>query len=489
MQTQALVRLLGSWSGGKGPLQQKLSRGLMQAIRHGVLNPGVRLPSERALAEALRVSRTTVVAAYDALREGGWLESRSGSGTWVCARSSVIAAARGAAHAAVLASSPLLGLLAHQDGDDLIDFALGTPLPLPDLPAELFSLPADEYSALVRDRLYHPLGLAALRQAIATEYAHCGLRTAPEQVLVTNGAQQAIALCAAWCLQRGDTVLVEDPTYFGALDAFRAAGARLATLRVEANGVPPSAIRDRIAATAARLVYLTPTFQNPTGVVMPAAARKEAVRIVTEFGVPAIDDRTMADLILDGSPPPPLAAHAPDALVLTIGSLSKLIGPGLRVGWVRAPEPVIERLARLKSAMDLGSPLLTQAIAVRLLGAMSQARKLRQQQLKPRRDLAAAWLREHLPEFQFRVPAGGLFLWVKLPAGDGRELAQVALRHGVVILPGPTMSAVEEHASFLRVPFLAEPETLRTGLSRLAAAWRDYQSTGRPERHQKVAII
>ena len=130
METRELIPYLGAWPAGPGPLQQKLARGLVDAIRKGAVHPGIRLPSERSLAQALSISRTTVVAAYDALREGGWLESRAGSGTWVCESSPAVAAARGAAHAGALAASPLLGLLAHCDDNDILDFAMGSPLPL-----------------------------------------------------------------------------------------------------------------------------------------------------------------------------------------------------------------------------------------------------------------------------------------------------------------------------------------------------------------------
>ena len=480
MKVQALVGHLGSWSLGRGSLQQKLARALTHTVRNGYLLPGNRLPSERMLAQALRLSRTTVVAAYDALREIGWFESRSGSGTWVCARSSGVAAARSSARAAALSESPLLNLLGPEEGEDRLDFALGIPLPLDELPLERFTLPPGEYEAVIRDRHYYPLGLPALRQAVARMYSQDRFETKEEQILITNGAQAAISLCAALHVQRGDAVLVEDPTYFGALDAFRTAGARLTTLPVEADGVPPAVIRDRIQRTAARLVYLTPTFQNPTGSVMPAGARKEVGRIAGDSGVPLIDDCTLADLALEGAAPPPLAAFAPEAPILTIGCLSKLVCPGLRVGWVRAPAWMIERLARLKSSLDLASPLLTQAIAVRLVQDIASARRLRSLQLKPRRDLLAGLLRRHLPEWEFQVPSGGLFFWVKLPRGDARELAQVALRHGVIILPGPHASAAGKYEGFLRIPFLAEPENLRTGVKRLGLAWKDYSSAAPP---------
>ncbi|MBV9507146.1 MAG: PLP-dependent aminotransferase family protein, partial [Acidobacteriia bacterium] len=449
MKTEVLVGHLGAWSAGKGSLQQKLARALIQIVREGALNPGSRLPSERELARALTISRTTVVAAYDTLRDGGWVESRTGSGTRV-SKSSVVNAARGAAQAGALAASPLLGLLSSNQDEDLIDFVLGAPLPLAGLSTDRFTPAPEEYAALINDTRYYALGLPALRQGIASYYSQAGLATRPEQILVTNGAQQGISLCAGLYLQRGDSALLEDPTYFGALDAFRAAGARLAGLAVESDGISPATLRQRIVATSPRLIYLTPTFQNPTGALMPRLARKEVARITAELGVPVIDDCTFFDLALEGSPPPPIAAFAPDAPVITIGSVSKLIWPGLRIGWVRAPEPIVEKLARLKSAMDLGSPLLTQAVAARLLSEVESIRDLRRQQLKPRRDLLASLLRNRLPNWKFRMAAGGLFLWVKLPAGDARQLAQTALRHGVVILPGPLMSPGERFAGFVR---------------------------------------
>jgi DNA-binding transcriptional MocR family regulator len=489
MNAAAVARQLGLWSNGKGSLQQKLARALMEVIRHGEIAPGVRLPSERALAAALTISRTTVVAAYDALRELGWLESRAGSGTWVCVRSAAVAAARHSAHDSVLAASPLLGLLDQRGDNDIVELALGTPFPLPEMPAERFVLPATEHAAMLQDRGYYPFGLPPLRAAIAAEFGKVGLPTRRDQVLVTNGAQHALMLCAMLCLQRGDTALLEDPAYFGAIDACRAVGARLATVPVGPGGAAPSAIRGRIAATGARLVYLTTTFQNPTGGVMPLAARKDMARVVADFGVTVVDDRTMADLVLEGTPPPPLAAFSGEQPVLTIGSLSKLLWPGLRVGWIRGPEPLIQRLARLKSAMDLGSPITTQAVAVKLFERLDEVRVLRRQQLKPRRDFLVERLRDRLSEWTFRVPSGGLFLWVKLPAGDAREFAQFAARHGVVVLPGSTLSADESHTAYLRLPFLADVDTLARGVDRLARAWRLWQAVPRPARSTAVAVI
>jgi DNA-binding transcriptional MocR family regulator len=488
MEAKGLVQVLGLWSGGRGRLQRKLTEALMQAVRQGGLAPGVRLPSERELAKALRISRTTVVAAYDALRDAGWFESRHGSGTWVRTGSSAVAMARNAAQTAALSASPVLALLMDREADDVVDFGLGSPMPLRELDADRFVLPRDEYDALIHERFHFPLGLPILRQTIADRYSAEGLPTRADQVLVTNGAQHAVALSAALCLQRGDAALVEDPTYFGAIDAFQTAGARLSTLPVKAGGIVPSTLRDRLAATAARLVYLTPSCQNPTGAVMGTTARKEIARIAIDTGTPIVDDRTMADLVLEGSPPPPLAVHAPDGPILTIGSLSKLIGPSLRIGWIRAPESFVQRLARIKTAMDLGSPLIAQAVAARLVRATDEARRLRQRQLRPRCDKLASLLHARLPDWKFSKPEGGLFLWITLPDGDAREFAQVALRHGVVVVPGPVLSAEGQHARCIRLTFLSDPETLAEGAARLATAWRQYRSVKTRPRDSAVMV-
>lgn len=482
MELQPFVTTLGSWSTGKGPLNRKLGRAIERAIASGVVSPGVRLPAERALAKALAVSRATVVNAYASLSDDGWLESRRGSGTYVRRE----ARPRTTLTPRAPAASPLFGLMTHDR--DLIDLGLGTPYAM-GLRRELFTLTREQESALLLDRMYYPLGLAVLRQAIARRLTAIGLKTSEEQVLVTCGAQQAISLIASVYLQRGDAVLIEDPTYFGAIEAFRATGARVTSVPVGPEGVAPAVLKDRIAATAPRLIYLTPTYQNPTGAVMPSAARRAISKLSKEFGVPVIDDASLSDIVLEGSPPAPIAAYGDHEGILTAGSISKLIWPGVRVGWIRASAaPVIEQLARIKTATDLGSPLQTQAIGAQLVAAMSEAQRLRREQLRPRRKLLARLLKQHLPQWQFRIPEGGFFLWARLPNGDSRELAQVALRHGVLILPGSTMSASGLYTRYVRLPFLADPEALRDGIARLAGAWREYEGAPSASRPQMSAI-
>lgn len=345
---------------------------------------------------------------------------------------------------------------------------------LPELPASAFALSQAELTVLLKERGYTALGLPALRRAIANYYNEAGLPTTENQILVTTGAQQAISLVAACYLQRGDNVILENPTYFGAIDALRAAGARLLGLRVKQHGIRPELLRAQVEASLPRLIYLQPTFQNPTGTVLPIFQRREIVRLAAEFNLPIVEDNTLADLALTQNTPAPLATYAQAANIITIGSMSKLFWAGLRVGWIRAPQSVIGRLGRVKVVNDLGSSIINQAIAAHLIPETNQIKTLRRTELGVKLELLEGLLASCLPDWKWVRPPGGIFLWVKLPLGEASAFAQVALRYGVVIVPGTTMSLDDSHSDYLRLPFSLEAATLTEGIKRLAAAWEAY---------------
>jgi DNA-binding transcriptional MocR family regulator len=476
MNAAMLALQIGNWTERRGPLHDRLATALEDAIRLGALPPQMRLPAERVLADALALSRTTVVTAYNRLRADGWLESRSGSGTWVCAGRAALVQRE--AQAAALDRSPLINLLSIDD-KETVDMAVGTPMPLSELPSELYTVSPELQQSFLAERTYMPLGYPPLREAVARLYRRQGIATDANQILVTSGAQQAIALVTALLVQRGDTVIVETPTYFGALDAFRLAGARTVGVPLEHLHVDPTVLRDRLIAHGPRLVHVTPTHQNPTGAVMPASGRRAIAQLAREFGIVVVEDGTLADTTIDGPPPPPpLAVHAPDEAVLTIGSMSKLYWAGLRVGWLRGPVAIIRQLARIKSAWDLGSALAPQAVSAQLLAAIDEAKRLRARQLQRRRDLLVSLLADRMPEWQFEKPRGGLFLWVRLPGVDARVFAQCAARLHVAISPGPLFSVDDAHVEFLRVPFLLDEPQLHLATERLAAAWRECRRLG-----------
>jgi DNA-binding transcriptional MocR family regulator len=210
---------------------------------------------------------------------------------------------------------------------------------------------------------------------------------------------------------------------------------------------------------------------------------------VAESGITLVEDGTLADLTDDVQAPPPIATYAREAPVLTVGSLSKLFWAGLRVGWVRGPAAMVRRLARVKSASDLGSPVLTQAIAVQLMALADKARAIRRRQLQARRALLATLLREQLPEWGFEMPDGGLFLWVRLPGVDARHFAQAAARHRVAVTPGSLFSVDESHPEFLRLPFLLDEPELRMGIDRLATAWEEYRAGRTAHRVEALTVV
>jgi DNA-binding transcriptional MocR family regulator len=202
--------------------------------------------------------------------------------------------------------------------------------------------------------------------------------------------------------------------------------------------------------------------------------RRQLVKMAQQVNIPLIEDLTLANNVLEGEPPPPLATYAQDGGVITIGSLSKLFWAGLRVGWIRGSAPLIERLTRLKALTDLGSSMVSQLIAIRLMAHVEFVKQLRRKELTPRRDLLLEILARRVPSWSWRCPKGGLFVWAHLPEGDARELAQEALHRGVIVTPGTTFSVDGTHTAWLRLPFLLPSDRLELGVERLIEAWERY---------------
>ena len=306
---------------------------------------------------------------------------------------------------------------------------------------------------------------------------------------MTSGAQQAIALIANLLIEAGDPVVLEDPTYPGAIDAFASFGARLTGVVHEGDGLSAQALREAVASVSPRVVYLIPTCHNPTGVVLGEPARRDVVRALEGSGAVVVEDMTLADLTLEPGVAPPLAAYARNLTVLTVGSLSKLFWGGLRVGWIRGPEPLIAQLSRLKVVSDLSGSLVSQVLAGRVLARARELATLRRRQIRSRLDHATRILAKHLPDWAYRRPAGGLSLWMRLPAGDASELATVASRRGVAIVPGSVNSPDGRWADHVRLPFASDPETMNDGIQRIAEAWAEYAPERRARRRAVGVLV
>jgi len=351
---------LGDWAVGPGPLFRQLARAIASGVERGTLPRGGALPSERALAAALSVSRGTAVAAYDLLVAEGLVQRRPGSGTSVAGSGSfeLPSGREGSAlvHRLVDHSAGRSGVV------DLSISVLREAAGLPDV-----AVRTEDLRALRPDTGYSPWGLPELRDAIARHVTGWGLPTTAHEVVVTTGAQQAISAAAACWIRPGDTVVVDDPSYPGAVSTFLQAGARLIGLPVGPGGVRPEDLQGALASHPA-LVYLQSTLHSPTGTVLGEARRRELAAVIARSRVPLVEDLALADLAWREAPPP-IASFCLGASVVVVGSLSKLYWGGLRVGWARADEPLALRIARVKATHDLGSSVLGQAFAARLLAA------------------------------------------------------------------------------------------------------------------------
>lgn len=461
--------VLGDWSLGSGPLHRKLAGALRAAVEAGSLPAGVRLPPERLLARQLAVSRSTVVAAYDQLRSESLLVSRQGSGTRVSPdvrRQPADGWAPGALGQTVfrrLVDGPG-GLISLGCAISPCHRAVGE---------AIAGLGGDDVAAALSRSGYHPLGLPELRAALAELHTREGFPTVPEQILVTTGAQQAINVAAALLVRRGESVIVESPGFPGVIDVFRGAGARLVTVPVDEEGVRVDEVEHVARRSAVAAVFVMPSFHNPTGVALSEERRRRLALLAAEASVPVIEDNALEHARLGSAPPLPVGALGAGPVV-TIGSLSKVFWGGLRVGWIRASEDLVGRLVKVKVVHDLGTGVVDQLVAARLLGNFESLRAARELELLSALDHTSALVREHLAGWTWERPRGGLSLWVGLPSGDADAFSQVALRHGVEIVPGSAMSPDGAHRGHLRLPFGFEHDVTTELVRRLGAAWAAY---------------
>ena len=465
-----VATLVGDFS--RSPAYAGLADALTELIGDGRVGLGVRLPSERDLTTALGVSRTTVTRAYQVLRDAGYAEARHGAGTFT-----QVPGGRSRAHDRALVPGSGSG----SDGD-LIDLNCAATSAPPGI-AAAYAAAVAELPAYLGGHGYFPAGLPALQAAIARGYDERGLPTDPGQIVVTAGALAAAALVARALTGPRDRVLVESPVYPNATQAIANSGARLRAVPVDPGGWDLDAVGAALDEVRPTLSYLIPDFQNPTGHVMSDAQRATYAAHLRRTGTVAVVDEAHQALALDGQAMPrPFAAF--DPRTLTLGSASKSHWGGLRLGWIRAPHDQVEQITRARLGLDLGAPVLEQLVLTRLLDSDDVVERHRER-LREQRDALLAAVTEHLPEWRFHRPGGGLALWCELPAARGTVLAAEAERRGVVVAPGPAFAAEGGLDRFVRVPWSRPPAELDEAVRRLAAAWaavRDRPATGSPRR-------
>jgi DNA-binding transcriptional MocR family regulator len=456
-----LLRLLSDWSTGAGPLYRKLADRLGELIAEGALGEGTLLPSERTLASALSVSRRTVEAAHDLLWAREFVQRRTGVGTWCTPGQAVPRQARPDPSAAP---------------EDFIEHLLRDVGPLDltvaGLPAHPLVAQAPQASQSYREEMrydthgYFATGFEPLLTEICAWFSSRGIPTDPQQVVVTTGAAQALWLAAS-LLAPGAEVHVENPTSPTILNALRAHRLRLLPVPTDAGGM----MTETIAGAQSSAIFVTPSYLNPSGAHL-SEARCRSLAGRARAGTMLVEDLALTDISLDGPAPRTIAALAPDAPVLSIGSLSKLYWAGLRLGWIRGPAPLIRRINRMKANLDIGTGVNIQAQATWLLQHGEEVRHDRVLQVRTQRDALLEALRTELPEWRWTVPDGGLSVWLERPSGEVGALCQRALRQGLRLLPGRAFDVRRQDDRHVRLPFVHPPAVGREIVRRLAVTAR-----------------
>ncbi|MGW3448222.1 aminotransferase-like domain-containing protein [Streptomyces sp. NPDC001076] len=379
-----------------------------------------------------------------------------------------------AVRARTVGGSPVREILAVTARPDVINFAGGLPAP------ELFDREgiAAAFRAVLEDAPERALqystteGEPALRQRLAARISARGLPTEADDLLVTTGSQQALSLLASALIDPGDTILVESPCYLAALQVFGLAGARVLPVPGDADGVDPAALEELIRAERPKLLYLVPTFQNPTGRTVPADRRAALATTAARHGLWIIEDDPYGELRYDGDHVPWIASFpgAEDRTVL-LGSFSKVMAPGLRLGWLRAPGGLRRACAVAKQAADLHTPTLNQLAAARYLDVLDAHVAKVRAVYGERRDAMLAHLADALPAGStWNRPEGGMFLWARLPSSyDTTALLRQVVEQNVAYVPGEPFYAADPDRSTLRLCFVTQtPEQIAEGLRRLA---------------------
>ncbi|GAA1965434.1 PLP-dependent aminotransferase family protein [Microbacterium deminutum] len=452
ISARALASALGGWR-AREPAYEALADGIRLLCLDNRLAPRTALPAERELAAALRLSRSTVAAAYRSLRDTDHITSTRGSGS---------------------VTLPLRRRDPGRDGysDGAIDLQQASPPAWPGL-AGVMAEVADSAAALVSRVGYDVLGRAELREVIAERYSNRGIPTSAAEVLVTTGAQSAIHLVSSVLLGRGDRVLIETPTYPHAADALRRAGARLVGVPVlTSDGWDLDRAEQAFARTLPIMAYLMPDFQNPTGRSMTATERHAIMRAGERAGSVLVLDETTADLDIDRGPLDAGFTEGDPASVVRIGSLGKTVWGGLRVGWIRAESDLVRRLIAARPAHDLGTPEFEQAVAAALLRDFGAVVAQRSTLLREGRDTLVAALGEHLPEWGVPRVHGGVSLWIELGAALSPALVMDVRSRGLLLSAGPRFSVDGGHERHLRMPFTAPSDELGRAVELLAQSWR-----------------
>jgi DNA-binding transcriptional MocR family regulator len=459
------------------PLYLQLAAALSEAIRDGRIAVGARLPSERLYAKVLGVSRTTVTSAYQELKALGLVRGYVGRGAIVIAddpdRTPAGAIAWSQLAARFVPAAASTGNVINPGSISFADGWLHSSLiPHAALAACAATAARDP---MVVNMAAPLLGLPALQAALIDTLRTNGVKMTPGELLITGGAQQGLNVVARALISPGDAVVCESPTWYGAVRAFRAAGAEVVSVTMDHEGIDPDALEEALLRARPKFVYLIPSFQCPTGRLLSLQRRRRILAICTRLRTPILESHVYGDISF-GDRTPSLKSLDSAGLVIHQGSASKTISPALRLGWLVAPQAAMELLAPAKASLDLSTPVLMQAVLAGFLSSGAYAHHLPKyrEQLRARRDTLIGALATHCPELRYARPQGGLYLWAQLPKLlPAQELEAAAAAVGVLVRSGDAFLVNGANSSHVRLCFAAPaPEEIVGGAQRLGKALR-----------------
>jgi 2-aminoadipate transaminase len=460
--------------GSDTPLYKQLADSIRTLVERGSIEAGERLPATRELAGLLGLNRTTISSAYALLEEAGLLEGHVGRGSFVAKKFRTAGTETMDWEALLPPVGPLLSA-----GDSVtVSFANSRPseeaFPLAQF-RRLSKQVVDSPEASGILQLGSPHGYAPLRRFLLGQAAGHGIAHSGDDLIITNGCQQALDLIARLFAPGKDLVALEDPVYHGLLRVFMRAGAKIVSIPVDGAGVNVDALRVTVEQHRPRILVVTPSFQNPTGVTLPLERRKRIVDIAQRFGVVLVENDIYSDLRYRGKALPTLKELDDSGQTILLRSYSKISFPGLRVGWVIAPRPVVARLADVKQISDLHSDQLSQAILLRFAESGELDRHLDRTRRAGLERLNAVLeaCERYLPAgSKFTRPEGGMNLWVELPAPlTAARLLAATQERGVNFLPGPYFADGRGHERGLRISFGGlTPEQIKFGIQILGQA-------------------
>lgn len=429
------------------PLHQQISDYVKSKIVNGEWTVGTKIPPQRNLAKLFEVNRSTIVTALDELAADGLIESKVGSGTRVIGNTWNLLASAPPDWISYVTSGihkPNITMIQeiNKAEADPNFIRLGTGELSPDLlpnkeMREILQIDNEQSLSL---SYLEPKGSLSLRKTISEHLKGKGIDASSESILIVSGGLQALQLISMGLLRRNSTILHETPSYLNSVHVFQSAGMNLLGIPLDDEGMRYDSIERLKRQHDAALLYTIPNFHNPTGTLMSDRRRTEILKICQNESIPIIEDDVYGDLWFEDPPPKPLKYNDTQGNVLYIGSVSKTLSPGLRIGWIVGPQPVIERLADIKMQTDYGSSSVSQYVVEKWLssGLYEDFLKNIKVELRVRRDFTIEILEKYFSDIAtWSIPKGGFYIWLRLQSEiSTRKLFDLALREGILINPG-----------------------------------------------------